>query len=86
MRVNTDACIVELCRAGYETTSVALTFSIFAIASFPEVEQRVLAEVDAFWYVALPDVDLCPCVLTAWQASLRMVAFRVFRIFFGGNN
>lgn len=31
---------------------MALTFSIFAIASFPEVERRVLEEVDAFWYGA----------------------------------
>ena len=35
--------------AGYETTSVALTWAIFAIASYPEVERKLLAEVDAFW-------------------------------------
>ena len=28
---------------------MALTYTIFAIASFPEVERRVLEEVDAFW-------------------------------------
>lgn len=41
--------LVHTCSAGYETTSVTLTYTIFAIASFPEVEQRVLEEVDAFW-------------------------------------
>ena len=35
--------------AGYETTSVALTYAIFGIASYPEVERKLLAEVDAFW-------------------------------------
>jgi len=35
--------------AGYETTSVALTYAIFGVASYPEVERKLLAEVDAFW-------------------------------------
>lgn len=34
--------------AGYETTSTALAFAIVALASHPEVEAKLLAEVDAF--------------------------------------
>lgn len=34
---------------GYETTSVALTYAVYAIASHPEVEEKLLQEVDAFW-------------------------------------
>ena len=53
-----------LLRVGYETTSVALTYTIFAIASFPEVERRVLEEVDAFWcgtlHSSLPVLPVWP--------------------------
>ena len=40
---------VSMPSSGYDTTSLALTYTIFAIASYPEVERCVLAEVDAFW-------------------------------------
>ena len=44
----------NLCgHAGYETTSTALTFAIAALARHPEVEAKLLAEVDAFpWDVS----------------------------------
>jgi len=28
---------------------VALTYAVFGVASYPEVEKKLLAEVDAFW-------------------------------------
>jgi len=34
--------------AGYETTANTLAFSIYNIATHPEVQQRLLEEVDAF--------------------------------------
>lgn len=34
--------------AGYETTANTLAFSLYNLARFPEVEQRLIDEVDAF--------------------------------------
>ncbi len=34
--------------AGYETTANALSFAIYCLATHPEAEARLLAEVDAF--------------------------------------
>lgn len=63
--------------AGYETTSVTLTYTIFAIASFPEVEQRVLEEVDAFWKkgndsVGYEHMELFPYVNAVISEAMRM--------------
>jgi cytochrome P450 len=34
--------------AGYETTAVALAYTIYCLARHPEVEERLIREVDAF--------------------------------------
>jgi cytochrome P450 len=54
MRLNVTTVLFSLTAqtfilAGYETTSVALTYTVFALASYPEIEKKLLAEVDAFW-------------------------------------
>lgn len=62
--------------AGYETTANTLSFAIYNIARDPEVERRLLLEVDAFGRdkrVTYADLDKVCCQ----QLDRRRVAARV---------
>ncbi|KAL4858882.1 Cytochrome P450 3A12 [Chlorella vulgaris] len=60
--------------AGYETTSVALSFSLYLLALHPEHQQRVMQEVDAFGGRELGYADLasCPYIEAVFQESMRL--------------
>ncbi|KAI7837525.1 hypothetical protein COHA_008661 [Chlorella ohadii] len=49
-----------LIAAGYETTANALSFAIYCLATHPEAEARLLAEVDAFGADKEPTLDDAP--------------------------
>jgi cytochrome P450 len=36
-----------ICLQGYETTSVTIAYAVYCIAAHPEVEERLLREIDA---------------------------------------
>lgn len=52
--------VVTLVLAGHETTATALTWAWYLIASHPEVEHRLHAEVDAILGTRLPAMDDIP--------------------------
>jgi cytochrome P450 len=65
--------------AGYETTSTALTFAITAIAQHPDIEAKLLAEVDAFpWKgdagIDFDDIEQFPYTRAVIDETMRMWA------------
>eukprot|EP00955_Chlamydomonas_euryale_P001082 12509-Chlamydomonas_euryale.AAC.1 len=71
--------------AGYETTANALAFAVHAISSHPEVEQKLLAEVDAVLAAAGPDAPLDEEMLAKvwWRGCARKGAGPVCAPLFG---
>lgn len=72
--------------AGYETTASALTFTCFHLAQHPEIERKLLEEIDAFGRSKDPsydDLSQLPYLTACLNESLRLtppVGFGTLRI------
>ena len=53
---------------GYETTASALAFAVHFVAQHPDVETKLLAEVDAFGRDVTPTYDSCDQVCRKWHS------------------
>jgi cytochrome P450 len=51
--------ILSMLLAGYETTALALTYALYAVARFPSVQQRVREEATRVLGSAAPDSERC---------------------------
>ena len=61
-------------RAGYDTTSVALSYTLYELAKNPAIQARVIAEVDAFGggLPGLDDLSSFPFTEAAFCESMRL--------------
>ena len=56
---------VEFLLAGYETTSIVLSYTSYLLAIYPDVQEKLQAEIDEFFEEHPVNVQSCTCTPVA---------------------
>ena len=66
--------VVTFMLAGYETTSVALTYCVYLLTKHPEAQQKLLQEVDGFQgKPSYEDLDKFPYATAVLNEAMRVL-------------